>query len=242
MINKEKYIQNTFSYIFSKDINIRKKANEIEAILENLYMQPQINSIQDDIEPNYPRIIFRAKNGHSIISISQVSIILEIIYDENISLSEKIGYLKERCKLIEEIIDKSKVSLNFVGLATVVTIPTTQKESISIIQKKYMRENKVENYEDIGYRKTIIIDNKFYSNISIENYKEWEDLNYFGEVVKMPNKNIKECGIKLFVDLNDRYSFNENESYLSNIKITEEIIKKSFEIVRDEVVFLKEEV
>lgn len=238
MLNNEKYIQTTFNFIIDRKPDIRRFANEIEDELKNYYMPPQINGIPDDVDPTIPRISFQSRNSHSTIYLSPLNIMLDVIYDENYKLTEKKEYLFERIELLKKIIKKLNLKINFMGLTTVVVIPTEKENSVKYIKNKYFKNEIISKIDEIFYREAKIIDEKYYSNISIESYKIWENSNNF-IFERLSNSKCKEYGIKLTVDFNDRYSFNENENYNSSIEEINNIIEKNFIQIKEQLDFLK---
>ncbi|MGL5646537.1 MAG: hypothetical protein ACRDDY_01700 [Clostridium sp.] len=240
MLQKEKYLQTTFNFVIDRKIEMRRLANEIEDELKDYYMQPQINSIPDDIEPGIPRIIFTSKNSHSTVLFSQFNISLDILYDENFILEEKKKYLYERIELLKNIIKKFGMKINFMGLTTVATIPTSKEFSIECIKKKYLKNQDTLNVDEVSYKEAKIIDEKYYANILVESYKLW-DYNYtpISEPRSLSSLDCKEYGIKLTVDFNDRYLFNEKKGYISSVSEVDAIINKNFNILEEQVEFLK---
>ncbi len=243
MLLEDKFIQNNFSFIFPRNIGIRKMANEIEEILSEYYMPPQITGIPDDMDPNLPRIIFTSKNNHSRIILSQLNVLVDVNYDDNFTLDDKKKYLEERISLAKKIIDKLGAKVNFIGLNTIVNIQTsTFEDSINVLLKKYYKtREESEIYEDLIIKKTLIFENKYYANISVQNYKTWNNIVPSFDLMRLSKTNANEFGVQLFIDYNDRYAFNEKEGYFSDLSNISNIIDESFEIAIKEIDFIRKE-
>jgi len=80
MFDKAKYIQNGFNISFSRQPEIRRRANDFEDRLKGLYFQPHIVPVPDDLDPEVPRMLFGSEHGFSQIIVSQISLVLNVTY------------------------------------------------------------------------------------------------------------------------------------------------------------------
>jgi hypothetical protein len=65
MFRTPRYIQNSFSIIFPRVRDIRRRINAFEDLLQSEYTQPQVISVPDDFAPEVPRIIFESQHRYS---------------------------------------------------------------------------------------------------------------------------------------------------------------------------------
>src|SRR5215213_5074766 len=107
MFQAARYIQNSFSIIFPRVHDIRRRANAFEDLLRGEYGQPQIISVPDEFAPEVPRIIFESEHRYSQIVISQVSIALNVTYsvDYQIDATKRNPYLVERINSLFALLD-----------------------------------------------------------------------------------------------------------------------------------------
>ena len=54
MFENAKYIKNSFNIFFSRQPEIRRRANDFEDKLKGRYFQPHIVPVPDDLDPEVP--------------------------------------------------------------------------------------------------------------------------------------------------------------------------------------------
>ncbi|AVX32179.1 hypothetical protein CTH_2642 [Carboxydocella thermautotrophica] len=229
---KNKLINTSFSVVFPRQAHIRRKAYELEDRLKNLYLQPEILPVPDEIDPEMPRIIFSSHHGYSQLIVSQVNIQLTAFYSpdwqENMELGKK--YFMERSSLIFNLLDLiGDIKPYFCGITNraQINIDTiSDKVVLKQIANTFLKELS-DNTSDIEVKNTKIVDNRFYSNIIVRNFRTWEH-NDHQEVIRLSNKGALKRGIEVICDFNDRYAFNEIENYFSDKSILNEIIERGF--------------
>lgn len=236
MISTEKYIRSNFSFIFPKQIEIRKMSAKFEEILGQFYLPPQLNGVPDEFPASVPRIIFSSKNNFSKIIISQINVSLEVYYSANYKLEEIKKYNHERIELVQKIIKEITDDINFIGFTTIVRIPTkTKEESIKIILDKYFNDRNYIHYADINCKKTLVKESKYYVNIMINNYKNWKNVTTSEQALRLSDSKAEEFGIEITIDYNDRFEFNENEEYKSSFNQVNKILDGNFLAMNEEI-------
>jgi hypothetical protein len=80
---------------------VRRLVNDFEDRLAGRYGQPQTIPVPDELDPNLPRVMFQSLGGHSQVAISQVSVSLNVTYDQEWMTDElkRDSYLRERVPL-----------------------------------------------------------------------------------------------------------------------------------------------
>ena len=242
MFKESKFLQNSFVINFSRCTTIRRLANNFEdALKEKLsghYSQPQVIPVPDELDPEVPRLIFTSIHGYSQIIISQISLVFNVIYspDWQIDISKGKDYLLERSKVLFDLLLEviPNIKIYFCGLTTRVRIPSKLKEEdlISFLKTKFLKDTTItKDIYDIQLRTTKVIEKKFFSNITVQNYRAWEKMEPLIEIPRLSFDKVNEKGIEIIGDFNDRYAFNENKSYYSTKEVSKEIIHKGIEIV-----------
>ena len=231
MFQKPKYLQNSFSLVFPRKPSIRRNVFDFEKKLEDLYTQPQIINIPDEINPDMPRMIFTSKSSHSQIFISQVNLVLNVNYsfDWQSDISQGKEYILNKVSILYELLGILEEDCPyFSGFNTLVQIPA-QEDNETVISHIYNLFSKDANPSDsdiyeFQFKTSKIVEQEFFSNITIQNYRNWNiDIGLEG-TPKLYSKDIIESGIQIVADFNDRYAFNEKESYCSIEKQAQKII------------------
>ena len=223
------HIRNSFGVSFARQLTIRRKANEFEDILKEQSSQPQIISVPDGLDPEVPRMIFGSKHGFSKIIVSQVNVTLNVTYspDWQEDISKGKQYLLKRVPILFNLL----VALEdakpcFCGLVSLVRLPSIEEERkiLDCMAELSGRGPDLKNLLDIHLKTTTIISDRFFSNMTLKNYRMWKDAT--GELGPQPRPigKASERGIEIIGDFNDRHMFNESSTYFSNPDAAKDII------------------
>jgi hypothetical protein len=229
MFEQPRYIQNSFSVLFPRQKEIRRRANEFEDMLKKQYFQPQIIPVPDDLDPEVPRMIFGSEHGFSQIIVSQISIVLSANYspDWQLDITKGKRYLLDRLPMMFDLLALLNGAKSyFCGLTTRVDL-VSQENDVDILDHLvniFIKENQ-NDIDELQLKTTRIIDNRFYSNITVQNYRLWKFEEPMQGVMRLPQKEASERGIKIVGDFNDRFSFNEKADYFSSMDCAREIIE-----------------
>ncbi len=233
-----RYVQNSFSVSFRRYPEIRRLSNEFEDSLKEHfkghYSQPQVIPVPDELDPEVPRLIFGSIHGFSQIIISQIGITLNVTYspDWQKDISKGVVYLKERSPALYLLLKTIEdLQIYFCGLTTRVRIPIDRAETelFDYLRKNIVKfDTKEDHLNDINIKITTVLENKFFSNISIQNYRTWKSDKPIQGVPRLSKRNVNETGIEIIGDFNDRYSYNELDDYFSDPDISEKIIDMGF--------------
>jgi len=232
MFDSQRYIQNSFNVVFPRQPSIRRLANEFEDKLKCSYAQPQIVPIPDDLDPEVPRMIFGSQHGYSQIIVSQISIALSVTYSpdwqEDISKGQR--YLLDKVSTIFDLLSLlDQVKPCFSGLTTRVNLSSQQndKQIVKRLTDAFLRNSEFDDLDEIQVKIARITEARFYSNITIHNYRTWKfEAPPQGPVRYSRGKSV-ERGIQVIGDFNDRHRFNEDENYYSSLHASEQIINSA---------------
>ena len=75
------------------------------------------------------------------------------------------------------------------------------------------------------FKLTSVYKDRFFSNMTVQNYRVWKLVTQPQGVMRLPLKEVRERGVEIINDFNDRYAFNENDSYYSSPENVKEIIE-----------------
>jgi hypothetical protein len=229
MFDKPHVIQNSFNVIFPRQAAIRRKANDFEDKLKGLYFQPQIISVPDELDPEIPRIIFGSEHGYSQVIISQVSFVLNVVYstDWQTDISKGKQYLYERVSVLFDLIKLLEgITPYFCGLSTKVQIASSTDDTALLkhIAKLFLKDENIEGVHDLQYKRNSIVSNRFYNNITLNNYRSWKLGTGQQGVLRLSSKEAITRGIEIVGDFNDRYKFNEEKDYNSSVDVAQTVI------------------
>ncbi|MCC6453335.1 MAG: hypothetical protein IT328_00180 [Caldilineaceae bacterium] len=237
MFAEPKFAQGGFSIIFPRKPEIRRLANKLEDVLKGQYNQPTILGVPDDFEPEVPRLIFSSTHGFSQVAISQVSISLNVMSfspDYQLSNESRRVYLEERVPLMFELLKECQIDRpSFVGLNYRVRIEGIDVSDEQILQKlsrSLLGNSYKASLIDIETKSTEIVEQKYYFNVAIANYRDWPDESQQSGVVRRPYSSAIGRGIQVLIDYNDRYAFNEVDDYFTTQETASEIITKAYEM------------
>ena len=217
------FIQSSFSINFPRQLLIRRKINEIEDLLIHQYNQPQSIPVPDDMDPGAPRFFFESKDGHNQIVVSQVNMSLnfQCPTDEQEDFIKATEYLEERAPILFDLARISEVdrSIHYCGNAATVRLPSREcdQEIISRIANAFQLKRDEEELHDIEIKKTLVYEQKYFSNITVRNFRAWQfpvDLELH-ELRAHPNF-VVERGLEILGDFNDRFRYNQDASYYSS--------------------------
>jgi len=248
MFEIEKYIQSSFSITFPRYPGIRRRANEFEDILKERfagnYSQTKVISVPDDLDPEVPRLVFGSKHGFSQIIISQINMTLNATYspDWQVDILKGQAYLKERVTALFQLLDKiDNTQIYFSGLTTRVRIPSNRKEVeiFNLLKERIVEIRIGGDMHDINVKLTNMIDNKFFNNITIKNYRTWKIEGITQGIPKLSRNKAYEHGLEIIGDFNDRFAYNENEEYYSSQNISGNIIEKGIDQIKAYISIIK---
>jgi hypothetical protein len=237
MFEIERYVRNSFSVSFPRQLRIRRMANEFEDRLKGAYFQPQIISVPDDLDPEVPRIIFGSEHGFSEIIVTQMSVILNVVYsnDWQTNFEQRQAYLRERVPILFELTDILGVAhLHFCGLVSEVKLASHLDEQhvLNHLASRLLKQSELNNAHDIQVKMTNVIDEQFFNNVTIGNYRSWQVSEIPPSIVSLSRRDIVAHGIQIIHDFNDRYAFNEKARYSTNLDIGLEAIDRAMTEMR----------
>lgn len=229
-----RYIKNSFAVIFPTQPGIRRMSNEFEDRLTDHYLQPHIFPVPDEMDPELPRMVFGSKHGNSQVVITQINFVLNVTYSEGwqVDPQKSEGYLRERALMLYQLLEVlGDVDPSFCGLTTVVQIAAEQNdlEIIKFLKERFLVAESEQDLYDLLIKLTSIKENNFFSNLQIQNYREYENPNRQASVQPLSSAKTKERGIQIIGDFNDRHAFNEQDGYSTTIENANYIINTGLE-------------
>lgn len=219
---RPRFIRNTFSLNIDRRSDVRRFAERFEAVLGGDYGVAQVTPIPDQMEPLLPRLIFSSTHGFSQILVSQMNIAFIVNYSEDWQTNSlnRNEYVRDRARYLFQLAENLQTKALFCGLNTEVQVPavTNEEHVISLLKKKLLSADLQGHIlHDLTVRTSVIIDEKFFSNLTISNFRTWGEISTAQEnrmIVRLPDALASQTGITISNDFNDRYSFNEQANYV----------------------------
>jgi len=230
MFQAPRYIQNSFSIIFPRVREMRRRVNAFEDLLQGEYTQPQSISVPDDFAPEVPRIIFESEHRYSQIVISQVSIALNVTYspDYQLDATKRRPYLEERIGRLFSLLDVIREAPPaFSGLTTQVDLQSKETDDAAILRHLaalFLRSDKVADMHDLQIKVTNLRGEQFFSNLVIQNYRAWPEDALEQNVHPLRRADAIDRGCRIVGDYNDRYAFNEQTGYRTTRETAAQIL------------------
>ncbi len=175
-------------------------------------------------------MIFGSKHGFSRIIVSQVNLVLDVTYslDYQTDILKGKQYLLERVPILFDLLEVlGEVNPYFCGLISRGRVQSQSSDDtipLKILTKHFLTDKNVFQPYDIQIKITNVVSEKFFSNITTQNYRSWSLGTHFQGIPHLPSSEALERGIEVVADFNDRYSFNENEEYQSTHEVVKTII------------------
>ncbi len=235
------YLNTSFSFAFELKADIQDFANVVGSYLENEYHPAQLNNVPPNTDPSVPRVAFTAKDGMSQIVLSQLNMALNIGFPEDAreDATKVIARIIDHVDYLKDIAEELGLNLHFSGIMNFAKVNLTSvmssQEVIKMIADKLVKSTDVETLYDIEYKTTRVVDNKYFSNVAIKNFKSFSKETFEKFQGRVPNSEVAEYGVDVLIDFNDRFMFNEDHSYKTTVESWNTMIKDSFKALDAEI-------
>lgn len=229
-------IQNTnVAITFPKVENIKSKYLDNKNFLKERFNEANILPIPDDAPIEIPRILIKSKGEHSQVSISPNVINLQTIYSNNYTNDWEIceKYIDDRINDIFDFADEiTGAEYCFIGVVTNLIINEAEENAHKRLYENLFNKAAPKNLEDLIVRYTYNEENKYYVNITLQSAKIYNNVNNnkFGQFTADKSER---HSINIEIDINDRYSYNENVGYISNRQHYSAIMDLTTKVIKE---------
>lgn len=87
---------------------------------------------------------------------------------------------------------------------------------------------------DLSQRYSYVIDDTFYHNIVIQNFREF-NANVIGPTIRLNNEQAERHGVQVFVDVNNRYAYNVARDAVADVATMRDVTDCAFKVSRDRI-------
>jgi hypothetical protein len=220
---------------FETSLRTEAFADVLGPIFEDGYLEPRVLQIPDEFGPEPPRLLFQSRHGFSQIVVSQLTISLNAEYSEDfqINASSREAYVLERLPLLfraAEAVSSGKLLFSGCTSRFLVAVPGEPDGAVLGRISEATGVKQTPTLSDLVVRSTHVARSLFYVNLTLQNYRAWADDDSAGGV--LPRKTagtVRERGLELLLDVNDRFAYNENVSFFTSRDSGSEILTLSNE-------------
>lgn len=220
-----------FTLNMQRQPSIRREAIMFEDALRPNYGQAVIFPVPDEMDPSVARILFSSTHGFSQIGISQNAMSLSVNYSDDewqTGALARNAYLSERISQLFNLAHSLKdAPIQFCGLINIyrLQVEGDDEDIMNSLQDEFLC-SKDPDLQDLIVKYTHKIKGRFFSNTTIQNYRELPGLPSI-DVARVPYGSAVTRGVTITHDFNDRLAFNEDPRYFSSETAGREILGES---------------
>lgn len=201
-----------------------------------------MQDIPDNIPMVIPNCIYKSNEDHSEIATSSEAVVFNVYkidngYEKKWELCKT--YLKDTVQMIFDFLNiVSNNGIKYQYMGTIVNLSYDNDKAKSMLKEMKVCKTPLsikQELFDFSNRYTYVKDKMFFINIETKNlrfFKKGTSDNSPGDL-SLSNQT-KEV-LNITVDINDRYSFNENNNYVSNEKVLYKLIDQMSDIINNNI-------
>lgn len=238
MFGDPRYLHSNFSVIFHEQRLLVARERQISKQLTPLYFPPHVAERIGDDNEREPVLAFQSPHGHSQILVSSTLAMLNVRYSRDWQTNIEAGreYVVERAQLLFDVIRAlTPDSPLYCGLVTRVRISAnaSDQEIAAFVARTYLNAYSPSEIHDAQIRVTNVIDDTFFSNLLIQNYRSWSIASPGMGPLRLSRNRASEHGIEIENDFNSRYAFNEDKEYHVTKDSVPVIVSKSVDVLSE---------
>lgn len=236
MFDQPRYIQDSFGITFLEHRSVVSLERQIYGKLRDFYFPVKLPS-PNPAAPDAARLLFQSQHGNSQIVIGDSNATLTVAYslDWQVDPAAAQGYMRERAGLLLEVLRVlGEREPLFCGTVMHVRLPSKSDDAsiLRLLSREFAPNPEPIQLFDVQSRATSILDEKFYSNITVQNYRVWSLSLGAPSILRLSQKAASERGVEVISDLNSRYGFNEDRALKITRETVPEMLGANFAIVQ----------
>lgn len=237
MLEQARYVQNSFSVVFPEYRSVSAHEQAIFSAFRGLYFPAKVLPSSAESGEGH-RLLFQSQHGHSQIVASDSNVTLNVAYspDWQTEPTQARGYMAERTQLLFGILETIGAEPPlFCGSVTRVQIPSTKtdEEVANFVAQTFAGGNQAENYHDVTVRTALVVDDLFFSNVTVQNYRTWSVSLPSTHLYRLSRSAAAERGLEIISDFNSRYAFNEDRLFDVTRESAVAMIDRNFQTVQE---------
>lgn len=210
-----------FSLYFPSNVNIREKFFEIENHFIGFQKPFTLVSLPPEAPADIPRVIAVTAGGHSRLVIAGNYIQVQISFDSNYNrnIEKCIEYLYQMCSNIVNslpMINDGSINFYYSGITLEAYFDGTDgvQNPVSYIKDRFLNYETNMPVEETQFKIATVVDETYYINIVVQNESVFkgrpDEKGSFAGLEKINSR------LKVSIDINDKYAFNNIQGYLSD--------------------------
>ena len=213
LISKQRNEYSKALKYYDSAIQLDSNLNNIVSILKNEIMDLIDDTILsiDEFAPEAPRIVLSSKNGHSRISISQISLDFTVNFDGEFLNSFELtrDYIIKRVELIVKLLGSINIEeYLFCGISYNMRMDIGECSPLEYIGRFLCSEFSDEHLYEASQNIAKVKDEKFFINQQIGTYKEVRGkTRAVANVLDVLEEKPISEGVSLVLDINNRYQY-----------------------------------
>lgn len=238
LFEQPRYLQSTFTLVLPEQRDVACHEKQIYGRLRPRYFPAQSARVPSLGDAEQPGLVFNSQHGHSQIVVGASSIVLNVVYSQDWQTKppEAQQYIHERMGLVFDATEVFEdVPLLFCGSMTRVHLRSgaADDDVVQALAQVFVRSPTTDPYHDLVLRMTTVVDDLFFDNITVQNYRTWNlGLGQGqGSTLRLARKQAVERGVEVAGDFNSRYAFNEGKDFEVTRQAAEQIIARNLESV-----------
>ena len=238
MFDPPRYRQSTFSLVFPEQRDVTSSEKQIYERLRPAYFPAQLVRVANDSDPDVPRLAFGSQHGHSQILIGASSAVLNVVYspDWQTKISDARQYVLDRAALVFDAVETlGEIQLLFCGSVTRAQLRSdaADEDVVQVVADVFMAAESTDPYHDVILRMTTVVEDLFFNNITVQNYRSWNVNPTHGGTLRLSRRQAVERGVEVVGDFNSRYAFNEDRDFVVTREAAFDVIDRNLATVAE---------
>lgn len=233
----------SISIRYKKIENLKQKFYQVNERLKNHFFEASVLPVPDEGPFDIPRIIAKSTEDAGQLSISLNNISLSIAFNEALEKdwNKCREYLDSKMKIFLDFLKGfGDEKIEYAGVVTNVLFEEYNCNATKELAGNLLQGDDYSKLYDLSVRYTFVEDNQYYINIQLQNNRFFSNNPNLDQAGAFNDKNLSGEGITAIIDINDRYSFNVNDSYKSNLDVVDIIEAKLENVLNSKLINLVE--
>ncbi len=227
-------IKTSISVCYKRIEEIKKVYYNNDAILKPFFNEATVLPVPDDAPSEIPRIIIKTLHEHAQLNISPIAATFEINYNDGFerSWSKCAEYINKRMNCVFEFLNlMTQNSYEYIGLISNVLYDEVQKNGAQKLSDTLLNSASINGIYDINIKYTFVENKNMFVNIMLQNARIFDEQADFETAGGFAKTTQKAESIGAIIDINDRYGFNNDDSYKSNSDMLKKLMERMTDII-----------
>lgn len=227
-------IENSTFNLYFPTREVRKSIFSIEDYLSSKgYVKPfNLVPLPSEAPSEIPRITSTTLHGHANIAITNQNIQIQTNFDKNFNqdVDKCFDYVKNKSDNAYSVLqDVLNYQTCYCGLVTQLIFDTDKP--VNVFKNNFIKVSSESELFDCVCRLTFIKDHKYYINIEVQNIRQYDGRT--GQLDRLVDLEYKGEKLSVTIDINDRYAYNFDGKYTTDMEANNEIFRISKDLIEN---------